>query len=267
MANFTVEMYSDCLKRQITLKMVVPADYRSDTPVSDEDRRYRERPMKTLFLLHGYTGKGDSWVPEELAEKYHFAIVCPNGENGFWLNGRSEGHAYQSLVGEELVEFVRATFGLAKNREDTYIMGLSMGGFGALHTALSYPEVFSKTVALSSALIEKEVSRMQPGSHNGVANYEYYLECFGEPEKVMESENAPEYLVKKLLREGREFPEIHMACGTEDFLLSENREMDAFLTENGVCHTYLEWPGSHDMKFWQEAVWRFIPEIMAENEA
>lgn len=262
MANFNIEMFSNCLHRHTSLKMVVPTDYREDAWPPEAENPYRKRPMKTLFLLHGYTGKGDCWIPDDLIEKYHFAVVCPSGENSFWLNGLSTGHAFQSFVGEELVNFVRETFGLAMKREDTYIMGLSMGGFGALHTALAYPDVFSKTAPLSSALIEKEVSEMQPGSGNGTANYDYYRECFGEPSKVMDSENAPEFLVKKNLREGKPMPEIFMCCGTEDFLINENRAMDAFLTENGVAHTYLEWSGVHDMNFWNEAVRKFIPEML-----
>lgn len=262
MASLTIELYSNCLNRHTSFKMVIPTDvHKGDFPPRPKNPRM-ERPMKTLFLLHGYTGKGDNWVPDYLAEKYNFAIVCPTGENSFWLNGLSSGHAFQSFVGEELVEFVRNTFGLAKNREDTYIMGMSMGGFGALHTALAYPDVFSKTAPLSSAFIHHEVAGMQPGQGNAVANYDYYRECFGEPSKLLESENNPEVLVKKILAEGKPMPEIFMAVGTEDFLLEPNRAMHKFLEEQKVPHTYLEWAGNHDMKFWSECVQKFIPLMM-----
>lgn len=258
MANFYIELYSQCLNRPTSFKMIVPTDQKDPEP---------GREMRTVFLLHGYSGKGDNWIPEDLIEKYHFAVVCPTGENGFWLNGLSTGHAFQSFVGEELVSFVQRTFGLATKRENTYVCGLSMGGFGALHTALAYPQVFSKAIALSSALIQREVAGMRPGMGNNVANYEYYRECFGEPEKLMESENAPETLVKKIIasKGALPMPEIYMACGTEDFLLKNNREMHTFLTEQQVAHTYLEWPGIHDMKFWHEALYKFIPEVMASR--
>lgn len=262
MASLNIELYSNCLRRATSLKMVIPTDPRIDVFSPDKIKEKTERPMKTIFLLHGYTGKGDCWIPEYLAEKYNFAIVCPTGENGFWLNGISTGHEFQSFLGEELIQFVRKTFGIAKNREDTFVMGLSMGGFGALHTALAYPDVFSKAIPLSAALIHHEVAGMKPGQGNPIANYEYYRECFGEPDKLLESENNPEVLVKKILTEGKQMPEIFMAIGTEDFLLEPNRAMHKFLDEQGVKHTYLEWPGNHDMKFWGEAVQKFIPMIM-----
>lgn len=256
MANLHIELHSGSLCRDTSFKMIVPTDLPDPHPGQE---------MKTVFLLHGYSGKGDNWIPEDLIQKYHFAVVCPSGENGFWLNGLSTGHAFQSFVGEELVSFVRRTFGLAMNRENTYVCGLSMGGFGALHTALAYPEVFGKAIALSSAFIQREVAGMKPGQGNSVANYDYYRECFGEPENVMESDNAPETLVKKILAGNGAYPmpEIYMACGTEDFLLKNNREMHQFLEDQHVAHTYLEWSGSHDMKFWHEALRKFIPVVMA----
>ncbi len=264
MANLNIEMFSNCLKRTVAFKMVIPNDKRIEEIDALKENPYYKRDMRVVFLLHGYTGKGYNWIPEELVNKYNFAVVCPDGENSFWLNGLSSGHAYQSFVGEELAEYVRKTFGLGLKPENTYTCGFSMGGFGALHTALAYPDVFSKAAALSSALIQGEVAKMKPGFGNGVANYEYYRECFGEPDELMESENAPEVLVKKILNSNGtlKMPEIYMACGTEDFLIENNREMHKFLDENKVNHTYLEWAGVHDMKFWLEAVERFIPMMM-----
>ena len=224
MATITVRYYSDCLKRQTCFDMYLPNDTHIDVPWEKQREKKEERPLKTLFLLHGYSGSPWNWVPEHLSQKYNFAVVTPNGENGFWLDGISTGHKYCTLLGEELPGYIRKTFGLANSCEDTYIMGLSMGGFGALHTGLAYPENFGKIGAMSSALIVHEVAEMQPGGGNGVANYEYYRECFGEPAQVLSSDSNPETLADKLLSEGRKLPDIYMCCGTEDFLLENNRQ-------------------------------------------
>lgn len=257
MAYFRIELYVNALRRQAFFDVMIPNDYRVDFPGAEPKRP--EQPMKTLFLLHGYTGAAGNWVPEELSRKYNFAVVMPSAENSFYLNGLSTGHAFQTFVGEELVDYVRRTFGLAQRPEDTYIMGMSMGGFGALHTALAYPETFGKVGALSSALIVHEIAVMQPGECNPVANYDYYRECFGDLKHVEESDNNPETLVKKLLAAGKKLPEIYMCCGTEDFLLENNRAFDAFLREQGVEHIYEEGPGMHDMQFWSAYVQKIIP--------
>ena len=50
-----------------------------------------------------------------------------------------------------------------------------------------------------------------------------------------------------------------MCCGTEDFLLENNRAFSAFLNAQGVPHIYEEGPGMHDMKFWSAYVEKIIP--------
>ena len=278
MAELSIHFYSNVLHRSTTFKMIIPNDRRRDGFPPAPDNGPSPKEMKTLFLLHGYSGDAGNWVPEWLCEKYNFAIVIPSGENSFWLDAEATGHQFASFVGVELVDYVRKTFGLARSREDTYLMGFSMGGFGALHTALQFPETFGKTAALSSALIVHEVTGMKAEGGidgkggNAIANYAYYRECFGEPEKVLESDANPETLVKKIQNgtlktsDGSiaKMPEIFMACGTEDFLLQNNREFHGFLDSLGVKHVYMESKGIHDMNFWKEYAVKFIPEMMKE---
>ncbi len=253
MAYFRVEYYSNALRRETSFEVMIPNDPRFGMPDPAEGR-----PLRTLFLLHGFTGKAGNYVPFGLPEKYNFAIVMPSAENSFYLNGLSTGHAFQTLVGEELVDYVRKTFRLAMKPEDTCIAGLSMGGFGALHTGLAYPQTFSKIGAMSSALIVHEVAKMQPGGGNEVANYDFYRECFGEPSKLEESDNNPETLIRKLKAAGQKIPEIYLTCGTEDFLIENNREMHRFLEAEGVPHEYHEAPGIHDMVFWTEHIQKIV---------
>ena len=259
MAELSIHFYSNVLHRSTTFKMIIPNDRRMDGFPPAPDNGPSPKEMKTLFLLHGYSGDAGNWVPEWLCEKYNFAIVIPSGENSFWLDAEATGHQFATFVGVELVDYVRKTFGLARSRENTYLMGFSMGGFGALHTAFAFPEKFGKTAALSSALIHNEVAKMKEGEGNSVANYDYYRMCFGDPAKLKESDNNPEYLLKKQIAAGKTMPEIFMACGTEDFLIEPNRAFHKFLEEQGVKHTYLESKGIHNLKFWQEYAEKFIP--------
>lgn len=254
MADITIDFFSNSLMRNVSFKMYIPNDFRTDIP--REETEYSRRKMKTLFLLHGYTGNASNWMPAWVAEKYNFAVVMPNGENSFWLDGAATGHKFCTYVGDELVKYVRKTFGLAMSADDTYIMGLSMGGFGALHTAFAYPDNFGKVAALSSALIVHGIAHMKAGEDNGVANYDYYHGCFGDLETVEQSDNNPEVLAERLCKSGR-LPEIFMACGTEDFLLEENRHFHKFLDSIGAKHTYLESSGTHDMPFWNEYAVKF----------
>lgn len=239
MAYFRIEYFSQALCRGTSFEMFFPNDGSSE-----------RGDIKTLFLLHGYTGKAGNWVPEELANELNVAIVMPSAENSFYLNGISTGHRYEDMVAIELVDYVRKVFGLAMEPEKTGICGMSMGGYGALHTGLAHPDRFGWIGALSSALIVKEVAKMKPGESNPVANYEYYRECFGELDKVLESDGNLEVLIKKLKENGKVIPNIYMCCGTEDFLIENNRDFENFLLEQKVEHIYKESAGTHDMVFW-----------------
>ena len=263
MANLTIRYFSNCLNRNTSFEMVIPNDPRLGFPYKPP--KPDNRPLKVLFLLRGYSdGVCGSWIPEYLLSKYRFAVVVPNGENSFYLDGRSTGHAFESMVALELVDYIRSTFHLALTAEDTYILGMSMGGFGALHTSLAHPDRFSKCGAMSSALIMHEVADMKDGIGNDVANYDYYRECFGEPSELLDSPNNPETLVQKAVADGKSLPAIYMCCGTEDFLLEPNRAFHNFLNSCSVAHEYVESPGNHDMFFWNEYTLKILEWMFAD---
>ena len=129
-----------------------------------------------------------------------------------------------------------------------------MGGFGALHTALSRPETFGCAIALSSAIIIHQVASMRrsSGPVPAMADYDYYTSTFGDPADVEDSANNPETLVKHLLAAGKAVPRLFMACGTEDFLIENNRAFHDFLMETSVPVSYHEAPGVHNFEFWNQ---------------
>lgn len=255
MAIGKFEFHSEALCGLTTFLVILP----NDTPqIIREGNANYNRPAKTLFLLHGYTGSCSDWLYasliQELAGKYNLAVVCPFAGNSFYLDGPETGRKYATYVGSELVAYVRDTFGIASCRADTMIGGLSMGGFGSIHTGLAYPHTFAKLFAFSSALILREVAGMKPGYSNPAANYEYYRMVFGAPERLLESENNPEEQIRRLVKMGEEIPEIFMACGTEDPLLGENRRFHQFIEEQGIRNEYFEGQGKHDWYFWNQCL-------------
>lgn len=253
MAIGIFDFYSVSLQRGVTFRIILPNDM---PEMWKEGNPHLQRPMKTLMLLHGYTGSCGDWMNNslivDLANKYNLAVICPAGENSFYLDGKETGRKYATYVGEELIQYARKTFGLSDKAEDTFVGGLSMGGFGAIHTGLQFNHTFSKVVALSSALLTHQVEKMTPGFDNGVANYDYYKLMFGEPSELPASINNPEELVRRLVKAGDTIPDIYMACGTEDFLLEANHNFRDFLQEQGVAVTFHESSGIHDFVFWNQ---------------
>ncbi|MDD5936441.1 MAG: alpha/beta hydrolase family protein [Clostridiales bacterium] len=251
MAYFEGNYYSLALMKQASFRVFLPNDA---LPIFKEGNPNYERPMKTLYLLHGFSENERAWMNgssiTELAIKYNLAVVMPCGDNSFYLDQKGTGRQYATYVGKELVEYMTKTFHLSDKREDTFIGGLSMGGFGAIHTGYLYHDTFSKVMALSSALIVNNIKNQKPGFVDPIADYDYYTLTFGDLSKLEDSVNNPAYLVKKAKEEKTTLPELFMAVGTEDFLLEENREFHRFLKEQGIDVNYYESTGVHDWKFW-----------------
>ncbi len=254
MAFFQVQYFSDALMRTTSFHMFLP----NDLPAAlTESNPYYTRNTKVIYLLHGFFGSSMDWVMGspiwQIAEQYNLAVVMPSAENSFYLDGHgTAGRSYGRFIGEELVAYIRKTFGLLTSREDTIIGGLSMGGFGAIHTGLGYPETFGKIFALSAAMIIHEIKNQQPGFETDIAVYDYYKLTFGNLEYLEQSMNNPENLLKIAIKEKKEIPSIYMTCGKTDSLLEANRQFFNFLVEHQVNATYVEKEGSHDWKFWSE---------------
>jgi S-formylglutathione hydrolase FrmB len=252
MAHLQLDFYADSLKRTVPVQIILPNDIPWEI---DKSNIHYQRKTKIVILLHGYSGTEKDWMlnspVQEMAIQYNLAIIMPAGNNSFYLDGKATGQKYGTFIGKELIEYVVRTFHFSNKKEDYYIGGYSMGGFGAINAALAYPESFCKVFALSSALIIHDIKNMKVGESNGVANYDYYKEVFGELTELEFSKNNPEFLISEYKRNKIEIPPIFMACGLEDFLLDQNRAFHKFLVKEKIAHVYRESVGNHNWSFWK----------------
>ena len=129
-----------------------------------------------------------------------------------------------------------------------------MGGFGAIHAALMFPETFGAAMGLSSAAIAKQLPEMKKNlTPNRMANLEYYIEQFGDLDQATESDINAEWQYKQNQEKRIQNPRIFMACGTEDFGIANNRELAGFFKEQRAEIEYYEAPGIHNWSFWVPA--------------
>jgi len=259
MAVIQAQFFSEKLKRIVLFSALLPVDT-IETP--EEQAMPKSKNMKTLYLLHGYSGSHMDWLYgsriQELSLKYGVAVIMPSGENNFYLDQKEKEEWYGEFIGKELLEVTRRLFHLSDRREDTYIGGLSMGGFGAIRNGLKYSENYGGIIALSSALITHKIADITPDYKDDIASYGYYKNVFGDLKQLRGSGNDPEALIRQLKNGNKIMPNIYMACGTEDFLLEENRCFQKFLSAENISHVYVEGPGIHDWKFWDEYIEKAI---------
>lgn len=257
MAILECNMFSNCIGRVITFNAIIPVGKnRMFEKVDDEGK-----PFKTLYLLHGILNNHTTYLTrsriQELAEERNLAVIMPAGEYSFYVDNPN-GCNFGQFIGEELIEETRKMFNLSKRREDTFIAGLSMGGYGALRNGLKYNEVFSKIGAMSSAAIIEDIIKTTDHSIIPPKDNSFYESIFGDLDKLKGSDKDLEALALNLKKEGKNIPKIFMSCGTEDFLLENNRKYAKFLEEHDIEFIYKESKGSHEWAFWNEYLEKII---------
>ncbi|MBQ8304847.1 MAG: acetylesterase [Blautia sp.] len=245
MALLQVNYLSKALFRTVPVNVILPVD-RFDADrncyLNGKDRKY-----KTLYLLHGLLGNYTDWVSrtriQMWAEKKNLAVVMPSGDNAFYFNSRTPWNDYGTFIGEELVEITRRMFPLSEKREDTFIAGLSMGGFGALRNGIVYSETFSHVAGLSSALHIFEDTSEE--ANNGL---------FDDKEAAAATDKNPWVAVEEMLTEKRRTPKFYMACGTRDDLMPVSVAFRDLLREKGMEVTWDEEDYGHDWDFWDSQI-------------
>lgn len=247
MALLQVNFFSNVLKRNVPMNVILPIE----EPAFGSGKGDERTEYKTLYLLHGLTDNYMDWLCNTRIRQYatskKLAVVMPSGDNSFYIDLNEPNSNYGEFIGRELVEITRKMFPLSQKREDTFIAGQSMGGFGAIRNGLKYADTFSHIAAFSSAVHIFEMPLMNPeesllGS----------LKVFGDLEKASRTEKNPRVVFENLKKNGGEVPRIYMSCGLQDDLLESNRHMKAYFMEQGVDLTYEEVEGGHTWKVWDE---------------
>ncbi len=241
MALLQVNYRSKALFRIVPMQVILPVDkFDADTNryLQEKDKKY-----KTLYLLHGLLGNYTDWVSEtriqKWAEEKSLCVVMPSGDNSFYFNSRTPWNDYETFIGQELVEITRRMFPLSEKREDTFIAGLSMGGYGALRNGTVYSDTFSYVAGLSGALhIFDDLSE------------EANIGLFDNLEAAAKTNKNPKVAVEEMLREKRSLPKYYLACGRQDDLMRSNQIFRDFLMEKGLEVTWDEADYGHDWDFW-----------------
>lgn len=267
MAFLQADFFSQTLMRTVTINVILP----TDKVLRPGQAGRGDKPFKTLYLLHGILGNHTDWVNgtriQRFAEEKDLAVVMPAGDNAFYVD-RPKAHCYYGeFIGRELVEMTRRMFPLSHDREDTFIGGLSMGGYGAMRNGLKYHDTFGYIAALSGLLILDDFPERDNSSETFFHRRDFAESMLGDLDKLLESDKSPKFILKQLLAEGAKVPKMYLACGDEDFLLSNNQEFVEFLHENGLDAAFEIGPGNHNWDFWDTYIKKAIDWLPTEGKS
>ncbi len=246
MAFFEMRYHSDALKVGVSVNVIIPERAKTLIGMTSGGAD----TYKTLYLLHGLSDDHTIWMRrtsiERYAAEYGIAVVMPSVGRS-WYTDTAYGANYFTFVTQELPRVCRGFFkGMSDKREDTFIAGLSMGGYGALKAALCCPETFGGCASLSGAFDIFAPRRL--------ANLSEWQGIFGfdlkDPAQLRGTEHDVYALVEKNKAAGIPFPKLYLWCGLKDSLLDSNRQMRDLMESLEIPHVYRESEGDHSWKWW-----------------
>lgn len=250
MAFIQMNMMSHALMRSVSVNVILPVD----KIVLPGMPKREDKPYKTLYLLHGLFGNHMDWINGtsilRWAEEMNLAVIMPAGDNSFYVDQKEAHDNYGEFIGVELVELTRKMFPLSRKREDTFIAGLSMGGYGAIRNGLLHHDIFSHVAGLSSALITDNIENRTIDNPIWFEGKGYAESCFGDLSKVNVSNKSPKWIISQELDHLKKHSKFFLCCGLDDSLLEANRSLSKYMIDKGLDVIYKEGEGGHDWDFW-----------------
>ncbi len=248
MARFDVNFYSYTLDHGVDISVTVPSFSPCDRRDGVRPTHRAEAKFPVLYLLHGHGNDYQCWLRytsvERLAEEQRIALVTFNSANKAY-NNMPAGDNYYDFLNEELPDFIAQMFPISSRREDTYIAGLSMGGYGTLAHALSNPGRYRAFGAMSPGVAARE-DRVPRES---LSPTEALFRRAVEPMRELEAR----------IREGADLPKGYICCGKQDFLY---KRVEDFVTDAKALGADFTWHPvdgyEHEWRYWDLEIANFL---------
>ena len=248
MALIHIDFFSETLKMGSQMEVILPQKSGSQIGIKSLEN---QKKYPVLYLLHGMTDDHTAWIRQTSLERYAcergIAVVMPNGYLG-WYTDMQKGPQYYTFVAEEIPEICEGFFACISNkREERFIAGNSMGGYGALKIALRQPGRFAGAASLSGAPEAREcVKRNEKTYYPGIVE-----DMFGE-EKTNSGEDTDNlaFLAQNLKNGEEQLPQLYLWCGKEDPLYEQNIRIRDKLEKCRFKVTWKESQGDHSWKYW-----------------
>lgn len=227
--------FSDTLQRDVSYRVYIPSQ-----------RAANER-FPVLYLLHGVDGSDADWPARsdvrQIAARYRMILVFPDGgTHGWYVDSVNEAHArMETFITKDLIREVDRRLPTTARREGRAIMGLSMGGHGAISLAAKHPNLFISASATSGILdLEAHPDSWQIADRLGP------LDTHRENWRRNSVYNLAERFVDADVQ-------LLFDCGIDDTVtgaIHDGRRVHARMAELGVPHVWREFPGAHTWEYW-----------------
>lgn len=262
MALMQTSFFSDVLGLSCTMNVIVPQQTARQIGMAGQGN-VPEHGYPTLYLLHGMSDDHSIWLRRTSIERYvaplGLAVVMPAVMRSFYTD-QMHGLKYWQFISEELPATCRQFFRLSARREDNFVAGLSMGGYGAFKLAMAQPEKWAAGASLSGATWIRNMAR-------GDRPQNEMVHTFGPLEDIEGSPNDLGTLAEQLAGHEGDAPRLYQCCGEEDFLWEDNLKFLAHARELGLDLTWEQDPGyGHTWDYWDLKIQRVLRWLPLQRE-
>lgn len=259
MAVFNCHFQPRTLGMSTTFRMIIPM---YTLPSETNQTRLKEyysqlSKLPVLWLLHGGGGYSSEWLYNSAiqlyAEKYHCAVIMPDAQSSLYTN-MEYGPRWEDHIAMALPEYIYKNFPISSAREDNYIAGMSMGGYGALRIALKYPEQYCAVAAMASAVglplryAENKLSDDFDAVMHAV---------LGDKDAISGSDYDLYSLVDQYCKQENKL-KLYLCAGRNDHTYEDNIELRDYLTKIDVKYTWVENDDAHTWDSWNT----YLPQVM-----
>lgn len=257
MALIRCDFFSDVLELGTSMTVLLPQQTTAQIGVGEPPAP--QGPPALLYLLHGLSDNDTMWLRQTSIERYAaalgLAVVMPQVHRSFYTD-MAHGGRFWTFLADELPAVVADFFQVSTRREDTFVAGLSMGGYGALQWALRRPEAFAAAASLSGAL---DVSRLEAqGDRQEVMSL-----AFGGREIAGSDSDLFHLLTVAGDAPADRRPELYVCCGAEDKLVDDSRRFVTAARGRGFAVTDSFAPGEHEWGYWDAAIQHVLAWLLA----
>lgn len=245
---------SEALGEDRKVHVILPTDYETST------RRY-----PVLYLLHGLGDDHKAWVymtnVSGYAAKYQMIIVMPDAGRSWYVNNASNPkEKFEDFIVKDLVTLADSRLRTIPLPRARAVAGLSMGGYGASLIGFKHYKKFTAMASFSGAVgFARTMPPSAPGSDDAAMRQRAapFDKLFGEPGSKERADRDPFALLEKI--PAAEMPMIYLACGGQDFLIQQNRDLVKLLGEKKIPYEYREVsPAGHTWDFWDDHIKIFL---------
>ncbi len=221
-----------------------------------------DQPPAVLYLLHGLSDDHTIWSRrtsiERYAQHYNLVVVMPDAYKSFYRD-MSHGSNYWTFCAEELPMLVKRWFNVSSDWKETFVAGLSMGGYGAMKLAMDCPGQYAAAASLSGAL--------DLASHVDDDFFDHRVRAFKAVFGDIQSVPCSHHDLIAQLGSMAAIPatKFYACVGTEDYLYADSVTFRDKATEAGLDLTYEEFPGEHEWGFWDTTIQRVLDWLPIEK--